>query len=232
MQDNLRLLLDQLPGPLTEKQKRLLGLNLQSARRLSEMIFNLLDISRMEAGALRYEMKVHDLPELVRTAVAEIEAKAGEQRQSIRLNVPPSLPLECDHDRILQVLVNLLDNAIKFSPSGATIEVSAGPISEIVDGMPSFARASYQDYTMIAVADRGPGVPDHLKGKIFEKFHQTGKTGKMAGEGVGLGLAIARTIVEAHRGAIWAQDNPGGGSRFIVLLPLRSKDHRAVSAPI
>jgi two-component system sensor histidine kinase GlrK len=232
MQDNLRLLLDQVPGPLTEKQRRLLSLNLQSAVRLSEMIFNLLDISRMEAGALRYEMKRHDLSELVRTAVAEIEAKANEQRQTIRTNLPESLPLECDHDRILQVLVNLLDNAIKFSPAGATIEVSAGPISEIVDGMPSFARASYHNYTMVSVADCGPGIPDGLKGKIFEKFQQTGKNGRMAGEGVGLGLAIARTIVEAHRGAIWVQDNRGGGSRFIVLLPLQSKERRAVSAPI
>ena len=232
MQDNLRLLLDQVPGPLTEKQRRLLSLNLQSAGRLSEMIFNLLDISRMEAGALSYEMKRHDLSELVRTAVADIEAKAREQRRSIRTNVPESLPLECDHNRILQVLVNLLDNAIKFSPGGATIEVSAGPITEILEGMPSFARAGYHEYTMVAVADRGPGVPDGLKGKIFEKFQQTGKTGRMAGEGVGLGLAIARTIVEAHRGAIWVQDNPGGGSRFIVLLPLQSKERRAVSAPI
>jgi signal transduction histidine kinase len=232
MQDNLRLLLDQVPGTLTEKQRRLLSLNLQSAVRLSEMIFNLLDISRMEAGALRYEMKRHDLSELVRTAVAGIEAKALEQHRSIRTNVPESLPLECDDSRILQVLVNLLDNAIKFSPGGAAIEVSAGPITEIVDGMPSFARAARQEYTMVAVADRGPGVPDGLKGKIFDKFQQTGKTGKMAGEGVGLGLAIARTIVEAHRGAIWVQDNPGGGSRFIVLLPLQSKELRAVSAPI
>jgi two-component system sensor histidine kinase GlrK len=232
MQDNLRLLLDQVPGTLTDKQRRLLSLNLQSARRLSEMIFNLLDISRMEAGALRYEMKRHNLSELVRTAVAEIEAKTGEQRLGIRINVPESLPLECDHNRILQVLVNLLDNAIKFSPAGATIEVSAGPITEIMAGMPSFARASYNEYTMVSVADQGPGVPDVLKGKIFEKFQQAGKTGKMAGEGVGLGLAIARTIVEAHRGAIWVQDNPGGGSRFIVLLPLQSKEVRAVSAPI
>jgi signal transduction histidine kinase len=232
MQDNIRLLLDQVPGPLTDKQKRLLSLNLKSAQRLSDMILNILDMSRMEAGALKYDIESHNLPEIVRAAVSEIEPKAREQHQCIQVKAPESIPLKCDQNRIHQVLINLLDNAIKFSPSGETIAVSAGPISEILEGMPSFARASYREYTIIAVADRGPGVADEMKEKIFEKFHQTGKTAKMAGQGVGLGLAIARTIVEAHGGAIWTEDNPGGGSRFVVLLPLTGNARQAVSAPI
>jgi signal transduction histidine kinase len=232
MQDNLSLLLDQVPGPLTEKQIRLLGLNLKSAQRLSGMIFNLLDISRMEAGALNYEMEAHNLSEIIRAAVAEIEPKAREQRHSLRMQVPESIPLRCDHNRIHQVLINLLDNAIKFSPPTGNILISAGPISEALEGMPSFARASYREYTMLTVTDQGPGVPDELKEKIFQRFHQTGKTAQMAGQGVGLGLAIARTIVEAHGGAIWTEDNPGGGSRFVVLLRLQGAALQAVSAPI
>jgi signal transduction histidine kinase len=232
MQDNIRLLLDQVPGPLSDKQKRLLGLNLKSAQRLSDMILNILDVSRMEAGALKYDIENHNLSEIVRAAVSEIEPKAREQRQCIQVKVPDSIPLKCDQNRIHQVLINLLDNAIKFSPAAGIIVIGAGPISEVLDGMPSFARASYREYTIVTVADRGPGVPDEMKEKIFQKFHQTGNTAKMAGQGVGLGLAIARTIVEAHGGAIWTEDNPGGGSRFVVLLPLTGNARQAVSAPI
>jgi signal transduction histidine kinase len=232
MQDNIRLLLDQVPGPLTEKQQRLLGLNLKSAQRLSDMIFNLLDMSRMEAGALKYDLESHNLTEIVRAAVSEIEPKARAQHQCIEVNAPESIPLKCDQDRIHQVLTNLLDNAIKFSPAAGNIVVSAGPILEVLEGMPSFARASCREYTLVSVADQGPGVPDEMKEMIFQKFHQTGRTAKLAGQGVGLGLAIARTIVEAHGGAIWTEDNPGGGSRFILLLPLTGNASQAVSAPI
>jgi signal transduction histidine kinase len=237
MQDNIGLLLDQVPGPLTEKQKRLLGLNLQSARRLSGMIFNLLDISRMEAGAIHYEFGRHDLVELVRTAVADNEFKAHERRLCLQAVQPESLVIPCDHNRITQVLENLLDNGIKFSVAGGTLEVGVSRVLELPASVPAGWRRAleagrWSGYAMFAVADRGPGVPDVDKERIFEKFQQRGSLAKAAGQGVGLGLAIARTIVAAHRGAIWVEDNPGGGSRFVVLLPGDDSGARAVSAPI
>jgi signal transduction histidine kinase len=81
-------------------------------------------------------------------------------------------------------------------------------------------------YSLVTVADCGAGIPDADKEKIFEKFHQVKRDKKIAGQGVGLGLAISRTIVEAHHGAIWVEDNPGGGSRFLLLLRLRDVQTR------
>lgn len=230
IQETIRLLLDQLPGPLTEKQKRLLELNLKSAGRLSAMIGNLLDLSRMEAGALQYDIKTHDLRELVRVGVAESELQAAEKRLDIALELPESpLSIECDCDRIIQVVENLLGNAIKFSPGPGTIDVAAGVSVGLPEGLAGrwpprpWTIAPDETCLMITVADHGPGVPDAQKEMIFEKFRQTGHGKKMAGQGVGLGLAITRTIVEAHSGAIWVEDNPGGGSQFIILLPARAK---------
>ncbi len=241
MQETIRILLEQIPGPLTDKQKRFLELNLQSARRLSAMIANLLDLSRIDAGTMEYDVKSHELRELVETAVAEIEPRAEEKKLNIRVHQPDRpLPVECDMDRIIQVLGNVLGNAIKFSPPSGSIEVS----TDMTQGVPPAAPRSLREaagarggtdsvYYTVTVADRGPGVPDGHKERIFEKFHQLRGT-KMTGQGAGLGLAICRTIVEAHGGAIWVQDHAGGGSRFVILVPARAvkSPARTVSPPI
>jgi signal transduction histidine kinase len=241
MQETIRLLLDQLPGPLTEKQKRLLQLNLQSAGRLSSMIANLLDLSRMEAGAMRYDIKRHDLVEILQTAVAEIEPNAREKAMRFEVKLAPGVvPIDCDHDRIIQVLENLLGNAVKYSPAASAIDVSAAEAEGLPADLSPDLRAELEKRTdaasllMIVIGDRGSGIPDDHKQKIFEKFHQIDHGRKIAGQGVGLGLAISKTIVETHGGAIWVEDNPGGGSRFVVLLPSISGGTRTklVSPPI
>lgn len=241
IRETIRLLLDQLPGPLTDKQKRLLQLNLQSAGRLSSMIANLLDLSRMEAGAMRYDIKEHDLAEILQAAVAEIEPSAREKATRFQVQLAQDvLSIECDHDRIMQVLENLLANAVKYSPAASGVDVSAAKVGGFPGGMPPHLRAELEkgrhsaDFLVITIGDRGSGIPDDHKQKIFEKFHQIDRDRKIAGQGVGLGLAISRTIVEAHGGAIWVEDNPGGGSRFVVLLPSISSGTQTkfVSPPI
>jgi signal transduction histidine kinase len=225
MREVVHLLLDQIPGPLNDKQKRLLELNQQSGLRLTTMISNLLDLSRSEAGVMEYELKSQELVPLVRRAIEEIEIQAHEKEISIQSSYPDeSLWVECDGDRVLQILVNLLNNAVKFSPKSATVHVTVAraqslPASIPRSWAPLFPKSEHQDsYGLVTVSDSGPGVPDTDKEKIFEKFHQVKQGKKLPGQGVGLGLAISRTIAIAHRGAIWAEDNPDGGSRFNLLL--------------
>ena len=203
------------------------------------MISNLLDVSRMEAGVMEYEIKHQDLVPLVRTAIAEIEAQALERQIQIRVTLPERpLLVECDGDRIVQVILNLVGNAVKFSPKEGVIEVQLRAIPEVPEKMPERWRRLITgqgkggDYGLLMVADSGPGVPDSHKEKIFEKFHQVKHGKKIAGQGVGLGLAICRTIVHAHRGALWVEDNPAvGGSSFCLLLrPGDSKEEAVPSA--
>lgn len=235
MQETIRLLLDEIPGPLTDRQRRLLELTAQSGRRLTAMIGNLLDLSRMEAGVMEYDRKQHDLVEIVRTALAEFEARANEKKLRLEVDLPePPVLATCDGDRLLQVLTNLLENAYKFSPPGGTLAVQAQVIAGLPPHLPAFwrqalSRVGSDRGLLLAVSDSGPGVPDAHKERIFEKFHQVRQGKKRSGQGVGLGLAICRMIVEAHRGAIWVEDNPGGGSIFYVLLPVDSVGQPAVS---
>ncbi len=225
MRETIQLLLEQIPGPLTDKQKRLLELNLQSGSRLTAMISNLLDLSKTEAGVMEYELKSQDLLPMVRNAIAELEMQARERQIQIQAALPEEpLVVECDGDRIVQVIVNLVGNAVKFSPRAATVKVSVGATPEIPKSMPDRWRRLItgsdqgRPFGLVTVEDSGPGIPESDKEKIFEKFHQVKQGKKIAGQGVGLGLAICRTIVQAHRGAIWVEDNPGGGSRFYLLL--------------
>ncbi len=241
IRETLQVLMEELPGPLTAKQKRLLGINLQCTRRLSSMIGNLLDLSRMEAGMMEYELKNNDLAALVRTSVAEFDPQAGEK--GVRLEaVLPDHPLgaHCDADRILQVLGNVLNNAIKFSPSGGQIVIRAFRSTIVPPHLPESWRetlATQPDdghFVVASIADSGPGVPQELREKIFEKFQQVQQTKGLKGQSVGLGLAICRTIMQAHQGAIWVEDNPDGGTIFFMLLPAATGSevtHR-VSGPI
>jgi two-component system sensor histidine kinase GlrK len=199
------LLLQEIAGPLSDQQRRLLRLSSNSAERLSAMVGNLLDVSRMEAGSMEYTMQPHDVTALVQTVADEFEVQANDR--NIQLKVVAGTAdawAECDRDRVVQVVGNLFENALKFAPEGSAIIATI----ETTDAQK----------IMVSVADSGPGVPPLHKEKIFEKFHQVKKGKKIAGQGVGLGLAICKTIVEAHHGNIWMDDNPSGGSVFRFVL--------------
>ena len=225
MRETVQLMIDEIPGPLTEKQKRLLELNLQSADRLTSMIRNLLDLTKIEAGTVEYELLRQDLTPLVRAAAEELEVRAGEKKIRIETDLPETpIEVQCDKDRIVQVIVNLLGNAVKFSPEGGMVRVRLETVSGIPGTMPEVWRGRVpapgpgESFGLLSITDSGPGIADADKTRIFEKFHQVKKGGKVAGQGVGLGLAICRTIAVAHQGAVWVEDNPGGGSRFFLLL--------------
>jgi signal transduction histidine kinase len=164
------------------------------------MIGNLLDVSKMEAGMMEYQFESCDLVSLASSAVAEFEGLAHEKKLDLLVEPgAPEIPVECDPGRLTQVLANLIENAIKFSPESGQITVRI---------------QANGAYSSVSVSDRGPGIPLESRSRVFDRFHQVSPGRKVAGQGVGLGLAICKIIVEAHGGSIWVENNPAGGSIF------------------
>jgi signal transduction histidine kinase len=220
MQETIDVLLDEVPGPLGAKQRRLLELNQESGRRLYSMIGKLLDLSRLEAGVIEPSVEVIDLSQLLKD-VSDAHARRG-------VHVPAAVPddpvlLECDRDRILRLLDNLVENALKFADGDVDVALrlhDAQPTDVPPETWSAVTRASEQGgVAHIIVSDDGPGVPDAYKVRIFERFFQGEEGRAVASRGVGLGLTICREIASIHGGAIWVADRPGGGSEFHVLLP-------------
>lgn len=179
-----------------------------SGSRLLELINNLLDLSKLNAGMMDFEFRQYDLSDLA-TAVYEEQQSLFEirnMRWELRRQTEDTVA-ECDRSKIVQVLHNLLSNARKFSPDGSCVTVELAAAEYM--GMP---------YLQVRVRDEGIGIPEGEKDSIFDQFIQSSLTKTGAG-GTGLGLAICRDIVEAHHGKIWAENNPGGGACLNLLLP-------------
>ena len=223
IQETTSLLLEGIPGRLNASQDKLLVLNRASGDRLSRMINELLALSRLESGIERYLYKRLDFVVLVQTVIDEIQPICRERGTRIELAPREErMAIECDFDKMIQVVRNLVDNAIKFSPPDATIRISLGWESQIPETVPVHLRSSVScpagRFLCLSVGDRGPGVKNEEKERVFDKFHQSVRPPNRAGGGVGLGLAVARHIVQAHAGAVWVVDRPGGGSDFQVLI--------------
>ena len=226
IQETILIFLEELPGPITDRQRHLLELSRESSQRLSTMIENLLEASRMEAGGREYDPLRHDLESIVRSVLSEAEPVASERELRMKLQLRSrETGLTCDGDRVREVVSNLVGNALKFSPAGGGIRVTIGRCEAPPSGIPdqwdeSLSRES-GPYLLLSVEDEGPGVPEGHREAVFEKFHQVHPGRRIQGQGVGLGLAICRGIVEAHRGAIWVEGRENGGAVFRVLLPER-----------
>jgi signal transduction histidine kinase len=173
----------------------------QQAAKASRLVAQLLETSRLEAGRLALERRAENLLEIVAGVVEQ--ARARTSRHDLVLSAPPEVRAFVDALRLEQVLTNLLDNAIKFSPQGGRIDVE---VAALDDGR-----------VRLAVRDRGLGIPPEHRGRIFERFHQAHAAEHRSG--LGLGLYVSRGIVELHGGRIWAEFPPDGGTRFVVTLP-------------
>jgi signal transduction histidine kinase len=161
-----------------------------------------LDTSRIEAGTFSYSFSDVDLGRLVEDAVAT--ASVGPEDVRVRAAVTHPLPaIRGDRERLRQVLTNLIDNAVKYSPEGEEVEVTARPDNGVVS---------------ISVSDRGPGIPHDQHRLIFEKFGRADVAGSSK-PGTGLGLFIARSIVEAHGGSLDVRSRPDAGATFTLKLP-------------
>ncbi|TVP55509.1 MAG: sensor histidine kinase [Gemmatimonadales bacterium] len=224
IQETILVFLEELPGPITDRQRHLLELSKESSGRLSTMIENLLEASRMEAGGREYDPVRHDLEPIVRSVIAESEPVSEERALRVSLSLrSPETALICDGDRIREVAANLIGNALKFSPRGGRIRITIGRCETPPAGVPErWQRALARErgpFLLLSVEDDGPGVPEGHREAVFEKFHQVRRGQRIQGQGVGLGLAICRGVVEAHRGAIWVEPAKQGGAIFRVLLP-------------
>jgi two-component system sensor histidine kinase GlrK len=219
MQETTHLVLERIPGPLTEKQERLLQLNLQSGKRLATMIGNLLDLSRLEAGVVDYEMQLQDVTEIAQSVIVELGSQAIDKGLRFLTDIPSEpLMTVCDPNRIVQILTNLLENAMRFSPRNGFVSLHMSPVKN-PPAPASRLASSTNGYIMLAISDTGPGIEDPHKEGVFRTFHPVRQTKKAPGQSLGLGLAICRALVDAHNGAIWVEDNPTGGSVFFIVLP-------------
>ncbi len=181
------------------------GIIHEEAGRLSRMVDELLDLARIESGQMTMERERLDLGGIIRAVAERFSIRAHEAGISLEVTVEPLPTVIGDGDRLAQVLTNLIDNAIKYTPSGGTISVCAAP-----DG----------DGVKITVSDTGEGIPEEELPRLFERFYRVDKSRSRRDRGgVGLGLAISREIVIAHGGTIGAENVPGAGARFTVWLP-------------
>jgi two-component system sensor histidine kinase KdpD len=212
------------------EKRELLETVYDEGRRLDRLVGDLLDITRVESGALELKLEWQPIEEIVGAALNRLDHPL--RGRAVRVRLPDDLPL-VRFDAILmeQVIVNLLDNAIKYAPRDAPIDIDArieGPeVSRAVGARADFdARSGAQGAKalILEVADRGPGIPVGEEGLIFEKFHRAPRGGRA--RGVGLGLAICQAILTAHGGRIWAENRPGGGAVFKLALPLGEEPPR------
>ncbi len=178
--------------------------------RLIKLITDLLDLEKISEGKSKLEVSPVPVKRLVERAVNSIITLAEEKGINISRTIDP-VEVAGDEDRLVQVVVNLVSNAIKFSPQGGEIEIEAEAVQKAEGPQPGVIE--------IVVSDRGRGVPEELRDKIFERFEQVQKTDATESGGSGLGLAICKSIVELHGGTLGVRENPGGGSVFWFRIP-------------
>ena len=206
----IQMLLKGNLGTINEEQKHSLEIILRNSNRLDRLIQDILDISRLESGTMRFVTEKIDVTKMVKEIAETMQASADLKRIKINVETGIDVPeLTIDIDRITQVVVNLLNNAIKFSPDGSMIHIKTRKEKEDV-------LFEFQDY--------GRGIPEEHHKKIFQTFYQVDSDADTKFGGAGLGLAICYGIIIAHGGRIWVESTgkPGEGSTFRFTLPVDS----------
>ncbi|MGD0624225.1 MAG: ATP-binding protein [Thermodesulfobacteriota bacterium] len=190
---------------ISEKEKEILDIISKESQRLIVLVNSILDLTKMEAGMMVFNFTPTDMMPLIQQAIAEIEPLAMAKEIRFQIDNPQSLPvIKMDRERILQVLRNFIGNAVKFTPTGGQVIVSA---------------VAKEGTLKVCVKDTGPGIPKENLTTVFDKFQQGPRQDSNLMKGTGLGLAIAKHIVAAHRGKIWAESEAGQGSSFFFVLP-------------
>jgi signal transduction histidine kinase len=235
IQKAVQLLVNESLGPLNEIQMEVVRLALGTSHQLYGMASDLLDIYRSESGQFLLIKSPFDLNQIIQKGMNQLELFAKDKRTSIHFEVSSGpLRLYGDQKRLLRVCVNLLDNAIKYSPEGGEIRIASVAVDEsdceaVLASVPEpyFVHSQVrQQYVMVTVSDEGVGIPAEYQQLVFDKFFKLTSTACEGRKGVGLGLAFCKQVIEAHGGTIWvespnARDSSSrdSGCMFSLLLP-------------
>ncbi len=203
--EGLSLVLDGVLGPLTEKQKKILTTGKRNIERLHTIINDLLDISKIEAGKIEIKSGFIDFRKILINHLESFQSVVNAKKITLQSSLPKAaVYLYIDEDKIIQVMNNLLNNAVKFTPEGGGIMV----------GM-----TVNRDEVLVSVKDTGVGINEEDMTRLFEKFQQFSRAPGPGIKGTGLGLAICKSLVELHGGQIWAESRVGKGTTFFFTIP-------------
>ena len=223
MKEAVGLLLEEAVGPISPKQKRLLLINADGIEKLTGFVEDILNLTTMEGGMTPLYSTRFDMQSLLRGKLDTFRLLADKKqiRLSATYKPDPLPPIFADAERLEQVLANLLNNAIFFTPPGG--EVAFRVESTLGKSLPARVREatkveSSNQWLKIEISDTGEGIPKEEWHRVFDKFYQVKKS-SIQGSGTGLGLTIAKSIIEAHGGFIWVEDSSAGGTTFVVVLP-------------
>jgi two-component system, NarL family, sensor histidine kinase BarA len=207
------MLAEGLAGTLNDEQVDYVRTIMEKGETLLKLISSILDISQIEAGKVRLNFEPMDVVELVNTSVSSLKPQAQKKGVTLEAKVPAKMPqVTGDRDRLRQVLVNLLANAVKFTPRGGRVTVTATEVSHQPD-------LNAEGYRLI-VEDSGVGIPTDQFDKIFQSFYQVDSSSTREYGGAGLGLAIVKSFVEGHGGVVRLSSEMGHGSRFTLIFPV------------
>jgi signal transduction histidine kinase len=214
------MLLEGIAGELNEEQREYVRTVMEKGDQLLVLITSILDISRMEAGEMKFDKEPFELDEVVSVALSTIAPHARRKKINLTCDLPEDLPrIWGDRDKVRQVLLNLLGNAVKFTPEGGTVAIvaeSAGLRRPEEGAQPRGVR--------VAVRDSGIGVSPEHHLRVFDPFFQVDNTSTREYGGTGLGLSIVKRFIEAHGGSVWLDSKEGSGATFFFTLPLAPSD--------
>ncbi len=205
-------------GAVNENQQRFLSVIKSNADRLSILVNDLLDISRIESGRVKLELRPLAVESLLEAAVASLRSKFEEKHLTVQVALPEGdvLRVQADRDRVIQILTNLVSNAYQYTPTGGGVTLSAHEAGEFVQ---------------IDVADTGIGISPENQSKVFERFYRVDDPDVNESPGTGLGLAIVKSLVEMHEGHIWLQSEVGKGTTFSFTLRAVKEAQPAIESP-
>lgn len=205
VKEGISLVLDRVTGEINPDQERFLNTSRNNVDRVLRLINELLDISKLEAGRLDMKRNFQDICSIVRQACEALKIDADKKNIRLRLEIPDeSIKMWFDVDQITRVVVNLAGNAIKFTQDNGVVNIKLEDLGRFVQ---------------VNIIDNGPGIAEQDLDKVFNKFYSVVKTKSSGVKSTGLGLPIAKEIVELHRGRIWVHSQTGRGSRFSFTLP-------------